>query len=127
MRSINLLLTVLLLLFFTSLSFAQRRGMPTVEEKLTELKKELKLDDKQSEKIKSILEDNHKKMQELRDKKFDDRRDMFEAMRELQDKEREQIKKELTDTQKDLYDKSIEKREKERQERRSRRDRPRNW
>ena len=123
MFSKNLIIAFLFLLFFTSISFAQRRGMPSVDEKLTELKKELKLDDKQSQKIKSILEDNHKKMQELRDKNFDDRRDMFEAMREIQTKEREQIKKELTDTQKDLYDKFIKKREKERQERRSRR----NW
>ncbi len=60
------------------------RNMPSVQERLDRMSTELNLTDAQKPKVKAVLEDQNKKMQELRGDSVtpEQRREKFQAMRE---------------------------------------------
>ncbi len=89
------------LLFLTNVSSAQdtkekKKGGMSVEQQMERMTTELSLTDAQKPKVKAVLEDSQKKMQEIRnDTSLDQsaRREKFTAMREEQNKKMKEILK----------------------------------
>ena len=90
-----------------------RRGPMSPDDRLKQMTKDFKLTSDQQAKIKPILEDAQKKMQDLRNDANGDFRAMRPQMQQIQQDTSAQIRGNLDDKQKDKFDKM----EKERQER----------
>ena len=72
-----------------------RRG-PTVEQQMERMTEELKLTDEQKPKVKAVLEDSHKKRQELIGDTSVSREDRRPKMRAIMDNEDKKLKEILT-------------------------------
>jgi protein CpxP len=81
-----------------------RRGMPSADDQLKHLSKKLNLSDDQQAKLKPILEDEHKQMQQLWNDSSMSRQDRFSKMRELRVSGDNQIKSVLNDDQQKKFD-----------------------
>ena len=81
-----------------------RRGMPSADDQLKHLSKMLNLSDDQQAKLKPILEDQHKQMQQLWNDNLMSRQDRFSKMRELRENADTQIKGVLNDDQQKKFD-----------------------
>ena len=81
-----------------------RRGMPSADDQLKHLSKMLNLSDDQQAKLKPILEDQHKQMQQLWNDNSMSRQDRFSKMRELRENADTQIKGVLNDDQQKKFD-----------------------
>lgn len=103
MKQMILFLSVLILTGIFSLTGAQPLPPQNNQEQLRHLKKELKLDDNQTEKLKAIFKDSRTKMKELRDKMDDSREKDMEQMDKILDDQDKQIEKILNDTQKEKF------------------------
>src|SRR5262249_34278043 len=71
-----------------------KRNMPSVQERLDKMSEELKLTDDQKPKVKAVMEDAGKKMQEIRSDSSldrDKRREKFEEMRKEETKKMKEI------------------------------------
>jgi len=90
-----------------------RRGPMSPDDRLKQLTKNFDLTADQQTKIKPILVDQQKKMDDLRNNSDGDRQSMRAQMMKIQQDSNDQIRAQLTDTQKDKFDQM----EKERQER----------
>src|SRR2546426_9983943 len=73
-----------------------KRGFPTVEQRMERLTEELKLTEEQKPKVKAVLEEEGKKMREMRDLTPEQRREKGPALREEMSKKMKGI---LTDEQ----------------------------
>lgn len=82
-----------------------RRPMPSVDDQLKHLTKKLKLSDEQQTKLKPILEDQHKQMDQLREDSSLSRQDKFSKMQELRQNSDTQIKSVLDEDQQKNFDK----------------------
>ena len=82
-----------------------RRGGPAVQERVDRMATELQLTDEQKTKVKAVMEEQGKKMQELRDATPEQRREKFQAMREEMDKKMKAI---LTPEQQTKWEKMRE-------------------
>ncbi len=115
MNRISLIAAVALggLVAFSTLATAQeasqdtkksgKRGFPTIEQQMERLSTQLNLTDEQKPKVKTVLEDQQKKMQELRsDSSLDQeaRREKFQALRKETEKKMKGI---LTEEQFQKY------------------------
>ena len=100
----RIVLTVLILAIFAFAGYAQPKG-PSVDERLNELKQELSLTKEQSDKIRPILEHEHKEMENVRELNKEDRRAVNEARENLREQTSRQILGILTDDQKASYQK----------------------
>jgi periplasmic protein CpxP/Spy len=80
------------------------RGMPSADDQLKHLSKKLSLSDDQRAKLKPILEDQHKQMQQLWNDSSMSRQDRFSKMRELRENGASQIKSVLKDDQQKKFD-----------------------
>ena len=69
----------------------ERKKGPSVQMRLDRMTEELKLTDEQKPKVKAVLEETQKKMQELRDVPREERRDKLTAIRENEDKKLKEI------------------------------------
>ena len=85
-----------------------RRHMPTVDDQLKHLSKKLNLSDDQQAKLKPILEDQRKQMDEIRDDSSLSRQDRFSKMQEVRQGSDTQIKSVLNDDQQKNFDKMRE-------------------
>jgi hypothetical protein len=103
MKQIISFLSVLILTGIFSLTAAQPRPPLDNQQQLRHLKKELKLDDNQTEKLKAIFKDSRAKMKELRDKMEASREKDMEQMDKILDDQDKQIEKILNDTQKERF------------------------
>ena len=123
-RRFNRLIRLLLVLpFFAGGAFAApyqgggyggpRGGPMSPDERLKRMTKELKLTSDEQAKIKPILEDEQKKMMDIRSDSSLDRQAMREKMMQLQKDASDQIRALLDDQQKETFDKL----QQERQER----------
>ena len=81
-----------------------RHGMPSAEDQLKHLSKKLNLSDDQQAKLKPILEDQHKQMQQLWSDNSMSRQDRFSKMRELRENADAQVKDILNDEQQKKFD-----------------------
>jgi periplasmic protein CpxP/Spy len=81
------------------------RPMPSVDDQLKHLTKTLKLSDEQQTKLKPILEDQHKQMDQLREDSSLSREDKFSKMQELRQNSDTQIKGVLNEDQQKNFDK----------------------
>ena len=79
-------------------------GMPSADDQLKHLSKKLNLSDDQQAKLKPILEDQHKQMQQLWNDSSTSRQDRFSKMRELRESGDDQIKSVLNDDQQKKFD-----------------------
>jgi periplasmic protein CpxP/Spy len=79
--------------------------MPNVDEQLQHLTKKLNLSDDQQAKVKAVLEDQHTKMEALRNDSSIAREDKFGKMREIHESSNTQIKAVLNDDQQKKFDK----------------------
>jgi periplasmic protein CpxP/Spy len=86
-------------------------GMPSADDQLKHLSKKLNLSDDQQTKLKPLLEEQHKQMQQLWNDSSMSRQDRFTKMRELRDNSDSQIESVLND---DQQKKSDEMREEQR-------------
>jgi protein CpxP len=87
------------------------RGPMSPDDQLKRLTKELSLTADQQSKIKPILVDTQKKMEDARDSSSGDRQAMREKMMQIRQDNDNQIKALLNDSQKDKFDKMQEQRE----------------
>ena len=85
-----------------------RRHMPTVDDQLKHLNKELKLSDDQQAKLKPILEDQRQQMDQVRNDSSLSRQDRFSKMQELRQSSDTQIKAVLNEDQQKSFDKMRE-------------------
>ena len=74
-----------------------KRGMPSAEQRVEQMKKDLNLTDEQVPKVKAVLEDQQKKMQELRSES--DQNARRTKMREIMEETSTKLKGILTDEQ----------------------------
>ncbi len=81
------------------------RQMPTADEQLKHLSKRLKLSDDQQAKLKPIIEDQHKQMEQLRSDNSLSREDRFSKMQEIRQNSDSQIKSVLNEDQQKNFDK----------------------
>jgi protein CpxP len=95
-----------------------RRGMPSVDDQVKHLTKELTLTDSQQTQVKTILQDQHDQMQKMMQDSSGSREDNFSKMREIHQQSSAKIRDLLTDEQKTKYDKLQEERRQRWQERR---------
>jgi Spy/CpxP family protein refolding chaperone len=79
-------------------------GMPSADDQLKHLSEKLNLTDDQQTKLKPILEDQHKQMQQLWNDSSMSRQDRFSKMRELRENSDTQIKSVLNDDQQKKFD-----------------------
>ena len=86
------------------------RGPITPEDQLARMTKQLKLTDEQQAKIKPILEEQHKKMMDLREDNSMAREDRFAKFREIRQESMEKIKPILTSEQQKKWEKMQEQR-----------------
>ncbi|MDP4174604.1 MAG: Spy/CpxP family protein refolding chaperone [Bacteroidota bacterium] len=103
MKQITSFLSVLILTGIFNFTGAQPLPPQNNQEQLRHLKKELKLDDNQTEKLKAIFKDSRAKMKELRDKMEASREKDMEQMDKILDDQDKQIEKILNDTQKEKF------------------------
>ena len=82
-----------------------RRPMMSVDDQLKHLTKKLKLSDEQQTKLKPILEDQHKQMDQLREDSSLSRQEKFSKMQEIRQNSDTQIKSVLTEDQQKNFDK----------------------
>ncbi len=82
-----------------------RRPMMSVDDQLKHLTKKLKLSDEQQTKLKPILEDQHKQMDQLREDSSLSRQDKFSKMQEIRQNSDTQIKSVLNEDQQKNFDK----------------------
>ena len=94
-----------------------RRGPMSVDERVKRMTKDLNLTTDQQTKVKSILEDEQKKAQDLMNGSSTDRQAMRQKMMQLRQDTSDQIRALLDDKQKEKFDKM----EQERQDRMQRR------
>jgi hypothetical protein len=87
------------------------RGMMSPDDQLKRLTKELDLTADQQSKIKPILVDTQKKIEDVRDNSSGDRQAMREKLMQIRQDNNTQIKALLNDSQKDKFDKIQEQRE----------------
>ncbi len=85
-----------------------RRHMPTVDDQLKHLSKKLNLSDDQQAKLKPILEDQRKQMDEIRNDSSLSREDRFSKMQEARQGSDTQIKSVLNEDQQKTFDKMRE-------------------
>ena len=78
------------------------RRMPAVEQRLDRMTEQLKLTDEQKPKVKAVLEDGSKKMQDVRSAPPEERREKMQGIRDEEDKK---IKAILTPEQTEKWDK----------------------
>jgi len=90
--------------FATAQEAKGKRGLPSVQQRLDRLSEELKLTDDQKPKVKAILEETDKKMQELRDAPQDERR---EKRQTIMADEGKKMKEVLKAEQYETYEKQI--------------------
>ncbi|MGH9550980.1 MAG: hypothetical protein ACRD3W_16480, partial [Terriglobales bacterium] len=84
------------------------RHMPTVDDQLKHLSKKLNLSDDQQAKLKPILEDQRKQMDEIRNDSSLAREDRFSKMQEARQGSDTQIKSVLNEDQQKAFDKMRE-------------------
>jgi periplasmic protein CpxP/Spy len=84
------------------------RHMPTVDDQLKHLTKQLNLSDDQQAKLKPILEDQRKQMDGIRNDSSLSREDRFSKMQEVRQGSDTQIKSVLNDDQQKNFDKMRE-------------------
>jgi protein CpxP len=94
------------LMLLSSAAQAQPHRM-SVDEHIKTLKGKLKLSDKQTKKITTILEDQREEMTSAMDNNRSDRQAMHEAVKEIAGKTDNKIKEVLTEEQIKAYDKMI--------------------
>jgi Spy/CpxP family protein refolding chaperone len=82
-----------------------RHQMPSVDDQVKHLTKKLDLSDDQQAKLKPILEDQRKQMDDLRNDSSLSREDRFSKMREIRQNSDTQIKSVLNDDQQKNFDK----------------------
>ncbi|MGH9503688.1 MAG: Spy/CpxP family protein refolding chaperone [Terriglobales bacterium] len=82
-----------------------RHQMPSVDDQVKHLTKKLNLSDDQQAKLKPILEDQRKQMDDLRNDSSLSREDRFSKMREIRQNSDTQIKSVLNDDQQKNFDK----------------------
>ena len=90
-----------------------RRAMPSVDDQVKRMSKQLKLNDDQQAKLRPILEDQRKQMEGIRNDSSMSRDDKFSKMREVHEQATSQIKALLNEDQQ----KKFEELQKKRQER----------
>ncbi|HVA95798.1 MAG TPA: hypothetical protein VNI36_12950 [Candidatus Dormibacteraeota bacterium] len=96
-----------------------RRGPMSPDNRLKQMTKNFDLTADQQAKIKPILENEQKKMQDLRNESRGDRQSMFQKMMQVRQDTSDQIRAQLNGKQKDKFDK-MEKRRQERMQNRRR-------
>ncbi len=82
-----------------------RRQMPSVDDQLQHMTKKLNLSDDQKAKLKPILEDQRRQMEQVRNDSSLSREDRFSKMRELRESRDSQIKQVLNEDQQKKFDK----------------------
>jgi periplasmic protein CpxP/Spy len=85
-----------------------RRPMESVDDQIQRLSKKLKLSDDQQAKLKPILEDQNKQMQQIHNDSSLSREDRFSKMQALRQSSDTQIKSVLTEEQQKDFDKMRE-------------------
>ena len=88
-----------------------RRGPMTPDEQLKRMTKDLDLAADQQAKIKPILVDSQKKMEDLRNDSSADRQTMRQKMMQIRQDTNDQVRAQLNDTQKAKFDKQEQERE----------------
>ena len=96
----------------------RHHGMPSVDDQLQHLTKALNLSADQQAKIKPILVDAQKKMEDLRNDSSGDRQAMRQKMMQIRQDTNDQIRAQLDDKQKEKFDKQEQEREERMQNRR---------
>ena len=84
---------------------AGRRRLPSVDEEVTRLAKDLNLTDTQKPQVKAILQGQRDQMKKLMEDSSGSREDRFSKMREIHQQSSAKIRDLLTDEQKTKYDK----------------------
>ena len=84
------------------------RPMPSVDDQIKHLARKLKLSDDQQAKLKPILEDQHKQMEQIHNDSSLSREKRFSKMQELRQSSDAQIKSVLNDDQQKSFDKMRE-------------------
>jgi periplasmic protein CpxP/Spy len=87
-----------------------RRGMPSVDDQVKHMAKKLNLSDDQQAKLKPILEDQRKQMEQIRDDSSLSREDRFSKMKSVHESSAAQIKALLNDDQQKKFEKMQEER-----------------
>src|SRR5580704_3505803 len=82
-----------------------RHAMPTVDDQVKHMAKKLNLSDDQQAKLKPILEDQRKQMEQIRDDSALSREDRFSKMKSVHENSTAQIKALLNDDQQKKFDK----------------------
>ena len=95
-----------------------RRGMPSVDDQVKHLTKELKLTDSQQTQVKTILQEQRDQMKQLMEDSSGSRADNWSKMREIHEQSSAKIRDLLTEEQKSKYDKLEAERRQRMQERR---------
>ena len=80
-------------------------GMPSADEQTQRLTKRLNLSEDQQTKVKAVLEDQHKQMEQLRSDSSGSQPDKRSKMRELRENSNTQIKAILNEDQQKKFDK----------------------
>lgn len=88
-----------------------RRGPMSPDDRLAQMTKDFNLTTDQQAKIKPILADQQKKMDDLRSDSSGDRQSMLSKMMQIQQDTNTQIRNVLDDKQKDLFDKQQQERQ----------------
>jgi Spy/CpxP family protein refolding chaperone len=112
MKKINLVLFLLLTFILSAAVSAQRR--PDIDDRMKKMDKDLDLSDKQYSEIKSILEDQQKKVMKLREEADGDRKMMRERAMKMMSETEDRICKVLTEDQQKKFRKNLEERRKNR-------------
>lgn len=82
----------------------RRHGMPSPDQRLQMLTKQLNLTDDEQAKIKPILVDEQKKMEDLRNDSTLSRQDRFQKMRDIREDSSKQIRSNLDENQQKKFD-----------------------
>lgn len=96
-----------------------RRGMQSPDERLQMLTKQLNLTDDEQSKIKPILVDEQKKMEDLRSDSTLSQQDRFQKMRDIHEDSSKQIRSNLDENQQKKFDDMQKEQQKRMQERRN--------
>jgi Spy/CpxP family protein refolding chaperone len=96
-----------------------RRQPPTPDEQLKRMTREFNLTADQQTKIKPILVDSQKKMEDLRNDSNIDRQTMRQRMMQIRQDTNDQVRAQLDDTQKQEFDKQEQERQEQMQNRRN--------
>lgn len=96
-----------------------RRRMQSPDERLQMLTKQLNLTDDEQAKIKPILVDEQKKMEDLRNDSTLSQQDRFQKMRDIREDSSKQIRSNLDETQQKKFDDIQKEQQKRMQERRN--------